>query len=122
MNDVNEFGRLLLHLDHKARHVPGSRAHVAWMRERVPSHLTITTTDTWLLHRLCGAFVTDVAITLTVQTPDADPVTGLFEQETKALLNVSPRNVFNAWQMAGLGVSNRVQVTPPSISVLAALP
>jgi gamma-glutamylputrescine oxidase len=24
----------LLHLDHKARHVPGSRAHVAWMRER----------------------------------------------------------------------------------------
>ena len=68
-----------------------------------------------------SAFVTDVAITLTVQTPDADPVTGLFEQETKALLNVSPRNVFNAWQMAGLGVSNRVQVTPPSISVLAAL-
>lgn len=24
----------LLHLDHKARHVPESRAHVAWMRER----------------------------------------------------------------------------------------
>lgn len=32
-----------------------------WLRERVPAGLSITTTDTWLLHRLCGAFVTDVA-------------------------------------------------------------
>jgi len=34
---------------------------IAWLRTRVPPELTITTTDTWLLHRLCGAFVTDVA-------------------------------------------------------------
>lgn len=34
---------------------------VAWLRDRVPHGLAITTTDTWLLHRLCGAFVTDVA-------------------------------------------------------------
>lgn len=34
---------------------------MVWLRERVPAGLTITTTDTWLLHRLCGAFVTDVA-------------------------------------------------------------
>ncbi len=34
---------------------------IAWLRPRVASELTITTTDTWLLHRLCGAFVTDVA-------------------------------------------------------------
>jgi glycerol kinase len=34
---------------------------VAWLGERVDSALTLTTTDTWLLHRLCGAFVTDVA-------------------------------------------------------------
>ena len=34
---------------------------IAWLRERVDPGLTITTTDTWLLHRLCGAFVTDVA-------------------------------------------------------------
>ena len=34
---------------------------IAWLRERIDPALTITTTDTWLLHRLCGAFVTDVA-------------------------------------------------------------
>ena len=63
-------------------------------------------------------FVVDVAITLTVQTPDKDPVTGLYQRETKALLNVSPRNVFNVWQLAGLGISNRVQPTPPSVTAL----
>ena len=34
---------------------------IAWLRERVDAALAITTTDTWMLHRLCGAFVTDVA-------------------------------------------------------------
>src|SRR5262245_586991 len=63
-------------------------------------------------------FVVDVAITLTVQTPSRDPVTGLFQNETKALLNVSPRNVFNVWQLAGLGIVNRVQPTPPSVTAL----
>jgi len=38
--------------------------------------------------------------------------------ETKALLNVSPRNVFNVWQLAGLGVTNRVQPIPPSVQAL----
>jgi glycerol kinase len=36
---------------------------LVWLGERTPAttNSTITTTDTWLLHRLCGAFVTDVA-------------------------------------------------------------
>jgi len=34
---------------------------MVWLRDQVPAELTITTTDTWLLQRLCGAFVTDVA-------------------------------------------------------------
>jgi hypothetical protein len=63
-------------------------------------------------------YVVDVAITLTVQTPLPDPVTGLYQKETKALLNVSPRNVFNVWQLAGLSVANRVQPTPPSVTNL----
>jgi len=67
-------------------------------------------------------FVVDVAVTLTVQTPDKDPVTGLFQKETKALLNVSPRNVFNVWQLAGLGLGYRVQPVPPSVTALLALP
>lgn len=68
------------------------------------------------------AYVVDVAITLTVQTPDKDPVTGLYQKETKALLNVSPRNVFNVWQLAGLGINNRVQPLPSTVQTLIGLP
>src|SRR5215469_9233317 len=61
------------------------------------------------------AFVTDVAVTLTVQTANPDPQTHILQQETKALLNVSPRNVYDAWDFATLDYSNRVQPTPPLI-------
>lgn len=64
------------------------------------------------------AFVTDVAITLTVETQVVDPVTKRKQTETKALLNVSPRNVFNTWQLASLGINARVQPTPASITTL----
>ncbi len=67
-------------------------------------------------------YVVDVAITLTVRTPDRDPVTRLFERETKALLNVSPRNVFNVWQLAGLGINNRIQPMPASVQNLMTQP
>jgi hypothetical protein len=63
-------------------------------------------------------FVTDVAITLTVQTQIIDPVTKQFQTETKALLNVSPRNVFNAWTLASLGIANRIQPIPPTVTAL----
>jgi prepilin-type N-terminal cleavage/methylation domain-containing protein len=63
-------------------------------------------------------FVTDVAITLTVQTQLIDPVTKRFQTETKALLNVSPRNVFNAWMNESIGNRERVQPIPPSITAL----
>lgn len=67
-------------------------------------------------------YVVDVAITLTVQTTDRDALTGLYQTETKALLNVSPRNVFNVWQMAGLGINNRVQPLPATVTTLIGLP
>ncbi len=62
-------------------------------------------------------YVVSVAITLTVETEAKDPITGLKQQEQKALLNVSPRNVFNTWQIASLGLTNRVQPTPTEIVV-----
>ena len=61
-------------------------------------------------------FVVDVAITLTVRTQQRDKNTNDFQRETKALLNVSPRNVFNTWQMASLDIDNRVQPTPASVT------
>jgi hypothetical protein len=63
-------------------------------------------------------FVVDVAITLTVRTQQRDKNTNDFQRETKALLNVSPRNVFNTWQMASLDIDNRVQPTPGSVTGL----
>ena len=63
-------------------------------------------------------YVTDVAITLTVQTQLIDPVTKAYQLETKALLNVSPRNVFHAWTLASLGLNNRIQPIPPQVALL----
>jgi type II secretory pathway pseudopilin PulG len=63
-------------------------------------------------------FVIGVAITLTVQSQDKDPITQKYQKESKALLNVSPRNVFNAWQLASLDVTNRVHPTPAQITAL----
>jgi hypothetical protein len=60
-------------------------------------------------------YVLDVAITLTVKTQLVDPVTKLFQTETKALLNVAPRNVFNTWELASIGLGNRIQPMPPTI-------
>lgn len=34
---------------------------IVWLREQIGGSPTITTTDAWMLHRLCGAFATDVA-------------------------------------------------------------
>jgi hypothetical protein len=62
--------------------------------------------------------VLDVAITLTVNTQVIDPITRQFQTETKALLNVSPRNVFNVWQLASAGVTERVQPIPPTVAAL----
>lgn len=60
-------------------------------------------------------YVTDVAVTLTVQTQTQDIQTNQFQTETKALLNVAPRNVFEAWELTSAGITNRVQPTPPSV-------
>jgi prepilin-type N-terminal cleavage/methylation domain-containing protein len=63
-------------------------------------------------------FVTDVAITLTVETELVDPITKQKQKETKALLNVSPRNIFNVWELASIGLFDRVQPTPTTVTAL----
>ncbi|HEY6360316.1 MAG TPA: hypothetical protein VIX63_04390, partial [Vicinamibacterales bacterium] len=63
-------------------------------------------------------YVVGVAITLTARTQDRDPITRQFQTETKALLNVSPRNVFNVWQMASLLYMDRVQPLPAATQAL----
>ena len=63
-------------------------------------------------------FVVDVAITLTVRTQHKDPVTQEYQNETKALLNVAPRNVFNAWELASISSNNRIQPMPATVAAL----
>jgi prepilin-type N-terminal cleavage/methylation domain-containing protein len=65
-------------------------------------------------------YVIDVAITLTVQTQQIDPITNSYQTETKALLNVAPRNIFNVWLLASStsGGSSRIQPTPATITAL----
>ena len=63
-------------------------------------------------------YVVDVSVTLTVQTQNPDPQTQKFQQETKALLNVSPRNIFEGWELAAAGVTNRIQPMPSLVSSL----
>ncbi len=57
-------------------------------------------------------FVTDVAVTLTVDTQNIDAVTHKVQVETKALLNVSPRNVYDAYEFSQFDYLNRIQITP----------
>jgi prepilin-type N-terminal cleavage/methylation domain-containing protein len=45
-------------------------------------------------------FVINVAVTLTVNTQNRDQQTNATQTETKALLNIAPRNVFEAWELA----------------------
>lgn len=66
--------------------------------------------------------VTDVAVTLTEQTQNKDPQTGQYQQETKALLNISPRNVFEVWDTANLGNPERVQPIPATVTTLIHIP
>jgi prepilin-type N-terminal cleavage/methylation domain-containing protein len=63
-------------------------------------------------------FVIDVAITLTVETQNVDTITREKQKETKALLNVAPRNVFNVWELASDGVTDRMQPTPSTVTAL----
>jgi len=65
-----------------------------------------------------NTYVVDVSVTLTVQTQYRDPQTNQFQTETKALLNVSPRNIFEGWELASAGVTNRIQPMPSTVTSL----
>jgi glycerol kinase len=67
---------------------------IVWLREHdehAEPGLTITTTDTWLLHRLCGAFVTDVATAGRSLLLDLD--TGSWSERACAIFDVDPASL-----------------------------
>ena len=97
---------------------------MAWLRGRVDPSLAITTTDTWLLHRLCGAFVTDVATAGRSLLLDLDR--GQWSDEACALFGIDagtlPRVVGNAELIGHTGVfGGSVPVTGACVDQQAAL-
>ena len=97
---------------------------ITWLRQRVDPSLTITTTDTWLLHRLCSAFVTDVATAGRSLLLDLE--TGQWSAEACDIFGIDlgglPEVVGNA---AALGISSvfggHVPVTGACVDQQAAL-
>jgi len=67
---------------------------------------------------LGNTFVTGVAVTLSVESQQVDLYSKQKNQATKTLLNVSPRNIFLVWSMASIGITNRLQPTPPTVLLL----
>jgi type II secretory pathway pseudopilin PulG len=65
-----------------------------------------------------GTCVTNVAVTLTVQTQNIDPQTRQFQPETKALLNVGPRNIVEVYDTASLVDPTRAQPMPATVTAL----
>jgi glycerol kinase len=59
-----------------------------WLRERVTRDGVCTTTDAWLLHRLCGTYATDAATASRTLLLDLDAVT--WAPEACALFDVDP--------------------------------
>ena len=131
--DVNDDGQMV-YVEYTCSAVTGrlSRNMMAWNATSKPA---ITTANILLSNVVanpggapCFSYQTEVvfpntyviaiAVTLSVQTQDIDPVTRQFQVETKTLLNVSPRNVFNTWQLASMLDSSRIQPIPPSVLVL----
>src|SRR5207247_2235252 len=59
-------------------------------------------TTTYSAQGTLFTFVLDVAVTLTVETEQIDPVTRVKLTATKELLNVSTCIVFHSWELVGL--------------------
>lgn len=64
-----------------------SAPKMAWLRANVTRDGVITTTDTWLVYRLCGAFVTDVSTASRSLLLDLD--TGAWDAELLALFGLT---------------------------------
>lgn len=64
---------------------------VLWLRENVTPSGVATTTDTWLVHRLTGAFVTDVSTASRTALMDLDA--RQWSDEACGLFGVDPRSL-----------------------------
>jgi hypothetical protein len=47
-----------------------------------------------------------------------DAQTHVYQQETKALLNISPRNIYEAWDLDNASSTQRIQPMPATVTAL----
>ena len=75
-----------------------SAPKMRWLRDNVTGAGVVTTSDTWLVHRLCGAFVTDASTASRSLLTDLDSVTwdrellGLFGLDVEDLPEIVPND------------------------------
>lgn len=60
-------------------------------------------------------FVTNIGVTLSVQTRSPDLQTRQYLTMTKSFLNLAPRNVLAGLELANASITNRFQQTPPNV-------
>jgi hypothetical protein len=61
-------------------------------------------------------FVTNVGLTISVQSLRPDPKTKVFLTMTKSFLDLSPRNILAGYQLANSSIWPRLQFTPSNVS------
>ena len=97
---------------------------IVWLREQVDGATNITTTDAWMLHRLCGAFATDVATAGRSLLLDLD--TGQWSDRACEIFGIDPATlptvVANAESLGDCSVfGGSVPVTGTCVDQQAAL-
>jgi prepilin-type N-terminal cleavage/methylation domain-containing protein len=60
-------------------------------------------------------FVTNVGLTISVQSLKPDPHTGKYLTMTKSFLDLAPRNLLAGAELAGANLTNRLQATPSNV-------
>ncbi|HEY2379760.1 MAG TPA: type II secretion system protein [Terriglobia bacterium] len=98
---------------------PATSSSIVLMNNLLPNPNSVPCFSYQTATGLSGnTYIVDVGVTLTVQSQLQDPKTHQFQQETKALLNVSPRNIFEAWELDNAGSLQRIQPMPASVTAL----
>ena len=97
---------------------------IVWLRDQVGGATNITTTDAWMLHRLCGAFATDVATAGRSLLLDLD--TGQWSDRACEIFGIDPATlptvVANAESLGDCSVfGGSVPVTGTCVDQQAAL-
>jgi prepilin-type N-terminal cleavage/methylation domain-containing protein len=64
-----------------------------------------------------NTYVTNVGLTISVQSLKRDPQTSQYLNMTKSFLDLSPRNVMSAYELGNAGLTNRLQATPPNVAL-----